>query len=171
MTPVPVSTRRCLASLPKTGPKRAPLRSHTFDQLAPLSVDLISAPSTSQYRAPSCQRGRATADPSPAGPNDLPPSVVRTMPPRGRSFPAARATTAVSASKTQAGPYPLPTSANDLPPSRDSRSSPPDSCFRATTNFSSASVQSTAHQSTWLDFGCISRSFPASVEPTAIGPP
>ena len=56
--------------------------------------------------------------------------------------------TAVLSSKTQAGPYPFPTSVNVFPPSCEAMSSPPDSCFSASTNERSRRVKSRAHQST-----------------------
>src|SRR5262245_32391676 len=114
-------------------------------------------PSTSQYSLPSCQRGSAWALPEPTGlccphgAHVLPPSVVRSRFGLGRALLFASATTAVVLSKTQPVAKPLPTSVNDLPPSREESSRPPASCFSASTNFISGSVQSTAHQSTWPD--------------------
>src|SRR5436309_3269497 len=82
-TPAPVSTNRCLPSLPNTGPYRPSFKAHTFFHVSPLSLVLMSAPSTSQYSTPSCQRGSACALWLPTGPHSpaashvLPPSVVR----------------------------------------------------------------------------------------------
>src|SRR4051794_35407911 len=82
-TPEPVSTNRCLPSLPNTGPYRPSFMAHTFFHVSPLSLVLMSAPSTSQYSLPSCQRGSAWALPLPTGlycPTSFhvsPPLVVR----------------------------------------------------------------------------------------------
>src|SRR5579884_375340 len=169
--PAPVSTNSCFASLPNTGPNRPSLRSHTFFQLSPRSVVAIRASSVSQYSVSPCQCGRALTLYAPHGCQLLPPSVVRMRFGFGFAVLFASATTAVWPSNTHAGPYPLPTSAKLLPPSCDASSRPPDSCFSTSRKRCSASVQSTAHQSTWADLPSTAFQTTRSASPKVTGAP